>query len=39
MIGFGNYTKKAEATTITTLADNRLVKINPQKEGFFNDRF
>lgn len=37
MIGFGNYTKKAEATTITTLADNRLVKINPQEEGFFNE--
>ena len=37
MIGFGNYTKKAEATAITTLADNRLVKINPQEEGFFNE--
>ena len=37
MIGFGNYTKKAESIAITTLADNRLVKINPQEEGFFNE--
>ena len=44
MIGFGNYKKKAETTTITTLEDNittlednRLVKINPQEEGFFNE--
>ena len=37
MIGFGNYTKKAEATPITTLEDRRLVTINPQEEGFFNE--
>ena len=35
MIGFGNYTKK-EATTITTLTDYRLIKINPQEDGFFD---
>ena len=37
MIGFGNYTKKAEATTITSLTDNRLVKIDPQEPGFFDE--
>lgn len=45
MIGFGNYTKKADATaitkkaddtTITTLADKRLVKIDPQEDAFFD---
>ena len=36
MIGFGNYTKKTEATTITTLTDNRLIRINPQEDGFFD---
>ena len=36
MIGFGNYTKKAEATTIRTLEDYRLVKINPQEDAFFD---
>lgn len=37
MIGFGNYTKKAETTTITSLTDNRLVKIDPQEPGFFDE--
>ena len=32
----GNHIQKA-VTTITSLADNRLVKINPQEEGFFNE--
>ena len=36
MIGFGNYTKKAEPVTITKLTDNRLVQINPQEDGFFD---
>lgn len=36
MIGFGKYTKKAEATTITSLTDNRMVKIDPQESGFFD---
>ena len=36
MIGFGNYTKKAEATTIRALEDYRLVKINPQEDAFFD---
>lgn len=36
MIGFGNYTKKAETTTIRTLTDYRLVKINPQEDAFFD---
>lgn len=36
MIGFGKYTKKKEPTAITTLTDNRLVKIDPQEPGFFD---
>lgn len=37
MIGFGKYGKRqAEATTITALTDNRLVKIDPQEDGFFD---
>ena len=36
MIGFGKYTKKAETVTITSLADDRLVQINPQEDGFFD---
>jgi hypothetical protein len=39
MIGFGNYTKEADTVTnvtITSLTDNRLIEINPQKEGFFD---
>ena len=35
MIGFGEYIKKAEPVTITSLTDNRLVQINPQEDGFF----
>lgn len=34
MIGFGMYTKMAEPVTI--LEDNRLVKIDPQEDGFFD---
>lgn len=41
MIGFGDYTKgdytkKVEISTITSLTDKRLVKIDPQEEGFFD---
>lgn len=37
MIGFGKFSKKAETTTITSLTDNRLVKIDPQEPGFFDE--
>lgn len=37
MNGFGKYTKKAEPVTITSLTDNRLVQINPQEDGFFDE--
>lgn len=37
MIGFGKYSKKTETTTITSLTDNRLVKIDPQELGFFDE--
>lgn len=36
MIGFGNYTKKAKSTTITSLVDKCMVKIDPQESGFFD---
>ena len=36
MIGFGKYTKMAKPVPITSLTDNRLVKINPQEDGFFD---
>jgi hypothetical protein len=36
MIGFGKLKRKEEATTIMTLTDNRLVKIDPQEDGFFD---
>ena len=35
MIGFGEFSKKAK--TITSLTDNRLVKIDPQEPGFFDE--
>ncbi len=35
MIGFGKFSKKAK--TITSLTDNRLVKIDPQEPGFFDE--
>jgi len=36
MIGFGKNLKNAEPTTIiTTLTDNRLIRIDPQEDGFF----
>lgn len=38
MIGFGNYGKRqAEATLIKALTDIRLVRIDPQEDGFFED--
>jgi len=37
MIGFGKFSKMAETTTITSLTDNRLVKIDPQEPGFFDE--
>ena len=37
MIGFGKFSKKAETTTIKSLTDNRLVKIDPQEPGFFDE--
>lgn len=46
MLGFGEFSKKTKAesrktetetTTITSLADNRLVLINPQEPGFFDE--
>ena len=37
MIGFGKFSKKTEPTTITSLTDNRLVKIDPQELGFFDE--
>ena len=36
MIGFVNFKRKVKATTITTLSDNRLVKINPREPSFFD---
>ena len=36
MIGFADYTKKAEGIMITSLDDKRLVKIDPQEPGFFD---
>jgi hypothetical protein len=36
MIGFENYTTMREPESITSLADTRLIKINPQEDGFFD---
>lgn len=36
MIGFGSYGKKVQALEITSLSDARLVRIDPQVEGFFD---
>lgn len=36
MIGFGRYGKSKTQATITILTDFRLVKIDPQAEGFFD---
>lgn len=37
MIGFGKFSKKADTKIITSLTDNRLVKIDPQEPGFFDE--
>ena len=37
MIGFGKFGKRgSQAVEITTLTDKRLVRINPQEEGFYD---
>ncbi len=36
MFGFENYTKTVDSITITSLKSKRLVRINPQKDGFFD---
>ena len=36
MIGFGEFSPKQAKATITTLTDTRLVRIDPQEQGFFN---
>ena len=37
MIGFGKFSKKADTKIITSLTDNRVVKIDPQEPGFFDE--